>query len=78
MREINCVTQLRNYFTVRSDSDVRIRPLYLDERKGVVRNYNRYANGEDLVDTPMKAVLEMAKVERNGHGVVLAGVFHER
>ena len=35
----------------------------LDERKGLVRDYNRYANGEELVDMEMKEVLKLAEVE---------------
>lgn len=35
----------------------------LDERKGVDRNYSRYANGEELVNMEMKEILKLAKVE---------------
>jgi hypothetical protein len=35
----------------------------LDERKGLTRGYNRYANGEELVDMEMKDILKLAKAE---------------
>ncbi|MBT6153093.1 MAG: DUF1549 domain-containing protein [Planctomycetaceae bacterium] len=36
---------------------------YVDERKGLVRNYGRYAAGEELVNTEMKEILVMAEAE---------------
>ena len=35
----------------------------LDQRKGLIRAYGRYANGDELVDMEMKEVLKLAEVE---------------
>lgn len=43
------------------DSMLAMTVVDLDERKGVIRNYNRYGDGEELVKMPIKEVLSKAK-----------------
>ena len=45
------------------DSMLAMAVPYIDERKGLVRENNRYARGQELVDMEMDDVLKLAKVE---------------